>query len=474
MAVETQAPEATSAVLGSDEPATLLATFYGDRKNAGIPELHLRLYRLLADEPEATTAPPTWTEPVSSEVRLLRIFPASPASQDTVILQLGLDATRPVRDAWAVLRHRLEALLDDDVSSLTRGQTLVYQAATAPNADLDLALMEVLPAVHRLHTSDPVYPLAHADVPGGRLWLVDIPTHGSRLSSAMVYVALGPVTEQRILFPSVLYGPGASLLMLDQIAHKTYHQLRRYRDHLDPINDAVTALQNTTDALVGERGSPPADDRHLGAVARDIDRLARVASVLNEARISFLKQLHNHDEGVATLGDNPIFAYHRRHLNTAARELALVLDTVRSALDAAGKVVAVGQVQVDKAQGKRQEQIRVAEELAEKAQAVGQQKLQNRLAVLGVALAVPQLIDQRAAAELLRAADQLRWMGWFLPAPTNVSPAPLESGYSAWVLLLIRLLLTALPVGLLAGTLRWRVQHPSAAAAATESPTIET
>jgi hypothetical protein len=58
-----------------------------------------------------------------------------------------------------------------------------------------------------------LHPLAQTAVPGGKLWLLDIPMNGEGRAAASVYAALVDATHNDDLVRQVLCGPGAALLM---------------------------------------------------------------------------------------------------------------------------------------------------------------------------------------------------------------------------------------------------------------------
>ncbi len=77
------------------------------------------------------------------------------------------------------------------------------------------------------------------------------------------------------------------------------------------------------------------------------------------------------------------------------------METVRYSLEAAGYTVAVAQAQIDRAQVEGQRKIWEAQAEIERIGGRRQQRVQARMAVVGVGLALMQLIDQRVAAEAL-------------------------------------------------------------------------
>ncbi len=364
--------------------AALIATFYGPRDEEQSHRLHGRLYRSLARSPEATAIPDHWVDP-SSEVFLDRFDPLGRTYHDTTVIQLALNAPGGAAKAWEIMRRRLEdILLDNAVLGGSWGYTLIYQAELNRGVDADSALRELLPAVRRFHSPEGLSPLAATDVSGGRLWLLSIPDEGDGLSTATVYVALGPSDQAEALL-DMLYGPNAALLESDLVAHKSYYQMLQYRggDLESWYEDSLDRLRKTTNELLKDLGQHPAKTDKLGELAREYDLLSTVTSELKVLRIALLKQSHNYDRARVRIGGGDVMEFHREQLETAILELELKTEEFRDALEIADKAVSVAQVQVDKAQEKRQ------------------QGTQVLLAVIGAALAVPQVIDREMAGTLL-------------------------------------------------------------------------
>lgn len=369
---------------GAASEAALIATFYGPRDEEQTHRLHGRLYRSFAQAPEASAIPDHWVDP-SEEVFLDRFAPPGRTYHDTTIIQLALNAPGGAAKAWEIMRRRLEdVLLDGAVLDGNWGYTVIYQAELNRGVDADSVLREVLPSARRLHSPEDLSPLAATDVPGGRLWLLRIPDGCNGSSAATVYVALGPSDQAEMLL-DVLYGPNAALLESDLIAHKSYYQMLQYRggDLERWYEDSLDSLRKTTNELLKDLGQRQAKTDKLGELAREYDLLSTVTSELKVLRIALLKQSHNYDRARVRIGGGDVIEFHREQLETAILELELKSEEFRDALEVADKAVSVAQVQVDKAQENRQRDTQVL------------------LAVIGVALAVPQVIDREVAGTLL-------------------------------------------------------------------------
>lgn len=351
-------PRAAAAPAGAAvRQASLIATFYSERKAPQPPPHHVKLYRSLARASEDAPVPTDWRDPVHGAI--LRCFtPRSRDQQDTTVVQLALNAPGPTATAWDGLRDRLAGILDDGDLRGIWGYSLIYEAVVPPGVEPERMLAECRPAARRLGSVVAGRPLANAAVPGGCLWLLDVPEAGDGLETATVYVALAhDATSEQTLVERTLYGPNAALLLPDLIAHKGYHQVRGYEEMKPRLERTMAALQAATSRLLNERGRQVPTVEQLREIAGGYDRLTPVLPQLINARISLVKQTHNFDLWQERFGLNAVLAFHRRFLDSGTKELALAAESARSSLEAAGYAVAVAQVQVDRAQEGRQREL---------------------------------------------------------------------------------------------------------------------
>ncbi|MDP9352174.1 MAG: hypothetical protein M3P51_11605 [Chloroflexota bacterium] len=335
------------------------------------------------------------------------------------------------------MARRLEDCLNDTLLSAVWAHTLVFEAVRDHSVgDVDEALRSLLPYINRVHPRKRLSPLARASQEGGRLWLLDIP-EGKDTAETIIYAALSPPEKGNRFVESVLFGEGAVLPMLDLVAHKAYHIIPKYRSRniKDRYEDSIVALQRRANELLMDLTRHGAGIDKLDDATKRYGILAVATSYLNGSRIEIQQQLHNYVRFVSSIGDNDVLAYHRRHMETVAKELDLMVGEARDTMQLADTATRMAQVEVDR------QQLEV-----EKAQERRTQRWQIWVGALAVILAVPQLIDSGAAAELLpRVAP---WFGW-----TSYPPEK----YSQVDRLIFRLITTALivlPVGLF-GLVRW-------------------
>lgn len=144
-------------------------------------------------------------------------------------------------------------------------------------------------------------PLADATVPGGHLWLLDVPLDGGGFDAVTVYAALGQVREESTLVEKVLYGPDARFLVPDLIAHKAYFERRGYEEMKLRLKRQMATMRTATERLLDERAQGVPGDDQVAALARGYDQLASSVPRLSNARIQTVTQLHNFDNASAPL-----------------------------------------------------------------------------------------------------------------------------------------------------------------------------
>ncbi len=385
------APALTGAIASR---AALFATFYCPHENNSLRALegHLRSgFGLVRPSHPEVDLPTGWYVDQEGDIVLARFTPPNYGSgHDTTALQLAMKAPLDAVSAWDSMRRRLEIVLGDP-SALDgiRGYTLVFQAVLEPHVAPYPALDELLPPVRRLDGEPDLRmePLADADVPGGRLWLLAIPSQGDLRTAATVYLALSPSDapgedNNAALVGTVIYGPDAALLLPEVVAHKGYYEMRRY--HERRYRERVKALRRATDRLLSDLGQQKVQTDRLDVLAGEYNQLARVAPDLTSLRTSLTTQLHNFDQVRRSLGDNEIASFHRSHLASGLTDVDLVATEAREVLEWAGTATTLAQVRVDKQQERRQA------------------RGQTLLGVLAVTLAVPQLIDADTLNDVFR------------------------------------------------------------------------
>ncbi|MDM8518749.1 hypothetical protein QUF64_01780 [Anaerolineales bacterium HSG6] len=366
----------------------LIATLYG--KNDGrMRRMHRQLYEAITDgEAEYTDY---WHDQAGKT--FLTYFDV-PATYDTAVIQLALNADdnqQAANHCWPALRALLTRYLNRASFNLMWGYSLIYQAnLTTETADYETVLPTLCQTVGRLEAVDvnaetTLEPIANTVITGGQLWLLDVPLEEDGLSAKTVYLALAPANPDQNIVTEVLFGRTASLLMPDLVAHKGYHQRRQYSvDKLDEqYKTQIDELQDQTNYLLKSlpNESAPLDLKQL---AQDYAHLSEATCLLDEIQISLRLQLRNYRWWHEPTSDQQnLFEYHYQWLLEGHDNLEIKLAEGRLALETTQGAVQMVQAELDR----RQE--------------IKQQWFERILTIVGVALAVPQLIDRGAAGALV-------------------------------------------------------------------------
>jgi hypothetical protein len=384
----------------------------------------------------------------SAEV-LWRFIPEQ--AGDTAVVHLALNGDGPASSAWAHCRRRLQSLLSDErLRATIWGYTLVYQAVwDGPRPDPLPDLSALLPHTRRLGASEAQAPggvLAHSQSTGeSDVWLLDVPTRSSEgFAAATVYLALVPDSPEIAndeFVSAVLFGPGAALLMPDLLAHKGYFLMRQYRAEgregrykqvVDLLHGAsVTILGTSISLRPGETAPQPVQVNDLTALFDEYVALLRLVPTFKRLRAALTEQVENTTRLAHPIGTGDIVPHHAHNLQTGLVELDLLITQGQDMLDAASKAVDLVQAQ------------------AEKASAHQQQHIAMRLGVLGVALAVPQIVTWEVACGWL-----VQW-GWVQTCTDYRTQEPLFLQIAV-VLLFVGIAWWGLPY-----VPRWRRQGPN-------------
>lgn len=360
--------------------AALIAIFYGPRvENKSCEEPIWKLYERLHREfegPLPDKEHTAWRSDASKNeagyVTIGHLFePPGRAALDTSAVQLALSVADGDGDAskdWQEMHRHLGGKLNTRELKDIWGHSLIYQAVLKGNTDPDGALAKGLPLIRQLGSDRGLYMLEKAEVSGGWMWLLDIPVsipnqrdEEDRSTAGTVYCALsGPEGEEALL--NMFYGHGAELLTPDLIAHKGYYQMRQYRDEKARIevryHVSLAKLRRITEKLREELlGADQVTEEGLKEETIDpYYQLLNVISSLKELHFGILRQLENYDRQRKRLGRNNIIEYHRDHLDTAVRELSLMIEPLEYELETVDKAISAAQLQIGKDQEEQQRQ----------------------------------------------------------------------------------------------------------------------
>lgn len=374
--------------------AALIATFYYQRDLMGAlkpSDVVTRLVEAWTAKLDLRREGQRWRDP--AEKVLLRHFTSiRRAAHDVTVVQVALNANQAseAATAWTQeLRPRLQAILTQELLQGALGYTLTYQAVLTANHSLneirftDLLTESDSRFLH-LESEEVLRPLAVTDIAGGRVWLVEIPIQNDGLQAATVYIGVCPQEANDQFIAGALYGPNAALFMPDLIAHKSYHQIRQYYGYEEEVEygKKLVAMRETTVALLKANLDAPATT-NFKALVRDSHLLIGDVARLGALRISLAKQLYNYQSYAKATQEGEIIAFHHAHMRTVSEELNLKVAEGQTILQATDTAVHIVEARLDKAEQKRQ------------------QLMGSILAAMGIAFAVPQLIDSDAAAALL-------------------------------------------------------------------------
>jgi len=282
------------------------------------------------------------------------------------------------------------------LGDLLLGCTVTYQVEVQGIAPLRRALRRVLPTVCPLHGLPPRSgPLAEWVLSEGTVWLVRVPLDASAfridpLREGTVYVAATRPRRADQLAATTTLDPQTSLPMIDEVAFGGYYAVREYLDedkrdayrkHTDAIGANIRAI------LTAQGRSGPIDqvERACDQHAKLTEHLAR----LDQLRIDMARHLINLRLIGDRLGGGEIVAYHAQQLETAERELLLLVEDGRDTADLCDVAVQAARARIDRQASERQEWFG------------------TMLAVLGATLAIPELVDSALADECLTAIWRL-------------------------------------------------------------------
>lgn len=332
---------------------------------------------------------------------LRHVDPPATSTHDTTIIQLALNAPGAAEAVWEALRKQLEAILpNDEVLKYVWGYTLIYQAELVRGAPHNEALITLLPVARRLHPEWHQHPqmLAQSDMPGGRLWLIDIPDQGDGLQAATVYIALSQPDSNNQLVREVLYNPVAPLLMVDLIAHKGYHQMRQYRlgDLDEQYRQKIGTLSRHTDTLLHDLTRVSMTTGELDDLASEYGLLVSAVVYLNQLHVSLVRQEFNFNWWRKQAGGGDIIEFHHSYLEDAAQELQFLVAEGQHPLEAASMAVEMIRARLDKEQERKQ------------------QRIETILTAAAVVLSVLVVIDKDTARALLELVG--------VPQPIGILP----------------------------------------------------
>lgn len=361
----------------------IIATFYGKPDSSDALAEHLRR-KLALNEVSATE----WRDE-ATEIFLRRFVPL--AAPDTVVLQLASSWTTGGMERWHDMRLRLEEIIGEEHLANIWGYSLIYQAIVESDQwpiEESRAKEVLLNNAYPLHAppAGKMPLLACTSVEGGQLWLTHVALKRGGVQAATVYLALSPSEEaERRMVRNAIYGPMAALLMPDLIAHKSYYLRREYTQNQirTRYEEAANSLHQAASHLI-QVSTSSANARQLNDLMQEHDRFLAILQEFDDLYLSLKRQSQHYDIWQARANLGQVLIFHSEHIKTTLTDLELLNQKARNTFDASKMTVEIMQTRLDRENADRQ------------------QRTQTWLAIIGTALAVPQIVDREIAATLLR------------------------------------------------------------------------
>lgn len=293
--------------------------------------------------------------------------------------------------AWETLK---QALKEMPAQESLMGRTVVYQAALPAEGEPH-ATMQKLLATEKLRATNGYaisQPRAYSQVTGGHLWLLATP---GGIAQESIYLALGAKESQETLNLAVLFGQKAALIWPDTVAHKAYFMASDYftNEIRQRLRDDGNALMEETVSILQQHDL--SDSTLLDQLSQ---RVAQLATMIAE-----LRRLHSglqiHQANYERSSEyNPlsgaIVDYHRLQIKNRLTRIKHDLIDANAALEAANTAINTLRTKYEQIQATQAQERNQLERERAKQEARADSLTNAILAILAVALALPQLIDR--------------------------------------------------------------------------------
>lgn len=375
---------------------TIIATFYGKRAETGRSSFDARVIKLLCQQFELTpNSDDDWMDK-KQKVFLRRFHPS--AAHDTSIVQLAIGSAGNIKSVFSSMLKKVEEGLSNYDWNSVWGYSLIF--LVQPNGRWDekkaeKIFQETAGVTRRLYGDITGGDLAYAEYSGGKLWLRDIPLQGDGKEAANVYLAICPQNDTKDFIINHLYGQGASLLMPDLIAHKSYYEIRQYRtnEQKASFDATIETMVNTSGVVLMNLSSRRTKILTKG-LADSYAPLIAVTAYLNRLRISIERQLINFNQWHKNFSQNAILAFHKNYIEIAGHELDLMIKEADGALKSCQTTVDMIQTKIEENRDDRQ------------------QRFENLLSIFGAILALGQIFNRDLVVNLLSYVTTLPPQGY--------------------------------------------------------------
>ncbi len=278
------------------------------------------------------------------------------------------------RDTPVKIEAYVSQYLETKREFMFLGITWIIQAQTNPEIALNsLSIEDVMKAEGLPYHQSPFF----QDVPGGRLWLLDVPVFRSKNTEdwerGMTFLALSTKRREDQLIKHL---HDRTFIQKDLITHKALFCAWQYRtmlleDHLDELLDKLT---DDTKAILSDKKIVNIEkDDKLNRLSKRLDDLLQLTMELAFQKTSIDQQAWNYVRSCENDPQGRIDVFRYRRIISYQQEIDLKC------------------VQCDRLLGSAKQAVEIVRARIERIKEARQQKQQFILAVLAAVLAVPQL-----------------------------------------------------------------------------------
>lgn len=318
--------------------------------------------------------------------------------EDTQVIVVNATQTTALKD-WDAKEEEILAIASEqrkDYPDLGYiGASVIYQAVYEGLSDsIESSVVQELVEAKITNNRSPF----SQDVPGGRLSLLCHPSMGSLGKPDFLpiirYLALCETKSEKQL-NAYLYN--YSFFSRDIAFLKAHQNVHKFR-----VCSSRDNLQNTLDEIDVEiqslfkKGDVLGEETKLGldGLSKSLSQLLRFYIEVNSTATSMVQQktnfLHSFDAEPRSVAEGQVWHFLRERINTLNEELEIKISECQAVLQAAQQALAMVQTRIDQ-----------ADEAQERDQEKRFRRRDELLAYLGVAIALPELINYDLVEKLL-------------------------------------------------------------------------
>jgi len=320
------------------------------------------------------------------------------ADEDTQLIIINMTQTTSLKD-W---ENKEKTILDKAREQLTEypdlgfiGASMIYQAVytSLDESTVSIAIHELLEAKITNNT----IPFSQ-EIPGGKLLLLNIPVMcllgTDDFQPIIRYLALCEAKLEKQLNAYLsnysFFSPDIAFLKAHQNVHKfRVHSTRdNLQETLDNIDGEIQALFKKNDVL-GEETKVG-----LEGLSKWLSHLLRFYIEANSTATSMVQQKniyqHSFDAEPSLVAEGQVWQFLRERINTLNEELEIKISECQAVLQATQQAVAMVQTRIDQ-----------ADEALEREQEKRYRRRDELLAYLGVAIALPELLNYDLVQKIL-------------------------------------------------------------------------